>query len=78
MLFNSYEFILPFMGGLLFVYWLASNERVPGWSRKALLILASAIFIFNGGLISLGLLGLSLAVNYGFLWKIQIEKGQRQ
>ncbi|MBH61752.1 MAG: membrane-bound O-acyltransferase family protein [Alphaproteobacteria bacterium] len=73
MLFNSFEFILVFLTGLLLVYAIVGHANVPAWMRKAVLILASAIFIAHGGFLSLLLLFTSLATNYLFLRYLQAE-----
>jgi len=78
MLFNSYEFILVFLIGLLFIYAVLGNALFPTWIRKVALVSASAIFVAHGGLISLLLLCISLAINYLFLRYLQAEANDKR
>ena len=78
MLFNSYEFILIFLVGVIIVYAIAGHVIFPSWVRKAVLILASAIFISYGGVVSLVLLLTSMAVNYLILRRLEAERDERR
>ena len=78
MLFNSYEFILIFLVGVIIVYAIAGHVIFPNWVRKAVLILASAIFISYGGVVSLVLLLTSMAVNYLILRRLEAERDERR
>ena len=78
MLFNSYEFILIFLVGVIIVYAIVGHVIFPSWVRKAVLILASAIFISYGGVVSLVLLLTSMAVNYLILRRLEAERDERR
>ena len=77
MLFNSYVFLLAFLPIVMLAYALVHRLTESAMAARAVLAIASAIFIAWGGLSNLALLVVSLLVNYGFLRHLSRSESAR-
>jgi alginate O-acetyltransferase complex protein AlgI len=76
MLFNSYEFLLLFLPVTAILYQVLACNTQQKWPLQAFMSLASLVFIAVGSLVSLALLLVSLAANYGLLrWLAATDGG---